>query len=111
VFDATFYKETLPERITRDCEGHPGDTPVVNLHLSNGTVLDLCHVVRLADMWLAVAHFRDSKTCADMDIAFVPYELVIMVTVSMYRPEVRAMGFSLKQGSTPQQQRKPRAVR
>ncbi|MBF8266552.1 MAG: hypothetical protein HW388_60 [Dehalococcoidia bacterium] len=94
-FDASFYREVLPDRVTKECHGQPDAVPVVNLHLATGRTLDLCHAVHLADTWFAVQHFRDAKTCADMDVAFLPYELVSMVTVSLHHPTSRRMGFSV----------------
>jgi hypothetical protein len=67
--------------------------PVVTLLLSNGRVLDLCHIVRLDGAWLAVQYFRDTQTCPEMDVAFLPYELVSMVTVSLRHPGNRKIGF------------------
>ena len=103
MFDADFYRKVLPERVTEQCHGHPGDVPVVNLHLANGRTLDLCHVAHLADTWVAVQYFRDTETCDDMDLAFLPYELVTMVTVSLHHPTSRRIGFRLgEQPSLPE---------
>ncbi|MBI4200257.1 MAG: hypothetical protein HY535_07280 [Chloroflexi bacterium] len=101
-FDAGFFQQVLPERVALECEGHPESVPVVQVHLANGTVLDLCHIVHLADAWFAVQHFRDARTCADMDTVFLPYGLVAMVTVSLHHPASRRVGFSV--------QPKPKAV-
>ena len=93
MFDAIFYKSVLPERVVQECKGNPALLPVVNLFLANGRVLDLCHIVHLAEAWLAVQYFRDTQTCQEMDLAFLPYELVTMVTVSMQHPDSRKTGF------------------
>ena len=97
MFDASFYKQVLPERITEECQQRPGDIPVVNLHLASGRVMDLCHIVHLADLWFAVNYFRETESCKDMDLAFLPYELVTMVTVSLHHPQSRPIGFSVKE--------------
>ena len=103
-FDANFYQEVLPHRVARECQGRPGAIPVVNLYLSNGRMLDLCHIPHLADRWFAAQHFRDSETCADMDVAFVPYGLVLLVTVSLHNPASRKIGFNISSGEAPTDQ-------
>ncbi|MBI4201663.1 MAG: hypothetical protein HY532_00925 [Chloroflexi bacterium] len=100
-FDAAFYQTVLPERVKQECMGSPESVPVVKLVLANGHILDLCHILHLADTWLAVQHFRDAETCQDMDVAFLPYELANMVTVSMHHPTSRKMGFILTEHSAP----------
>lgn len=98
MFDAGFYHSVLPERVTQECKGHPELVPVVTLHLAAGRILDLCHILHLADTWLAVQYFRDAQTCQDMDVAFLPYDLVGLVTVSMQHPTSRRTGFDLGRG-------------
>ncbi|MBI4339559.1 MAG: hypothetical protein HY680_06355 [Chloroflexi bacterium] len=93
MFDAQFYRIVLPQRVDQECKGNPQLVPVVTLLLANGRVLDLCHVLQLADTWMAVNYFRDAETCQDMDVAFLPYELVSMVTLSLQHPGSRRMGF------------------
>ncbi|MBI2872554.1 MAG: hypothetical protein HYY00_05100 [Chloroflexi bacterium] len=100
-FDASFYRQVLPERVARECQGHPESVPVVNLHLANGRTLDLCHIIHLADTWFAVQYFRDTETCDDMDIAFLPYELVATVTVSLHHAGSRRIGFRLGERPVP----------
>ncbi len=95
VFGPEFYASVLRDRVVSECHGEPGKVPVVNLHLANGRVLDLCHITYLSDRWLGLQYFRDSETCGDMDLAFLPYELVTMVTVSIHHPQERRLGFSI----------------
>ncbi|MBI4338252.1 MAG: hypothetical protein HY683_10545 [Chloroflexi bacterium] len=99
MFDAEFYRSVLPERVTKECHGRPDSVPVVNLYLANGRTLDLCHIVHLAESWFAVQSFRDAETCDDMDLVFLPYELVTEVTVSLYHPAARRMGFDVRSES------------
>ncbi len=101
MFDAAFYSTVLPERVMAECRARPDDVPVVVLHLANGKTLDLCHIVHLGERWLAVQHFRDSEACTDMDVAFLPYELVAMVTVSLHHPSSRRAGFTMRAESGP----------
>ena len=72
----------------------PELTPVVLFRLAGGATLDVCYIAELAERWLAIAYLRDPKTCAPMDMAFVPYELVLRVAVSPHPAELRRPGFN-----------------
>ena len=95
MFDANFYRSVLPRWIRTQCESKPEGIPVVELRLTDGAVLDLCHVVNLADQWMAVSHFRDPGSCDDMDMAFVRYETVMRIGLSLHDPRSRRIGFDV----------------
>src|SRR3989304_7073993 len=95
MFDASFYQNVLPGWVRTQCEARPQQIPVVELRLADATTLDICHIVHLADRWLSVAYFRDSAVCADMDLAFIGYEMVTRVTLSLHDPKARRLGFSV----------------
>src|SRR5574341_1750905 len=95
VFDAGFYRTVLPWWIRTQCEGKLRGVPVVELRLADGAVLDVCHLVNLADQWMAISHFRDAETCDDMDMAFIRYETVMRINVSMHDPKSRRIGFDV----------------
>ena len=95
MFDANFHRSVLPEWIKTQCEGKPEGIPVVELRLADGALLDLCHIVNLADQWMAVAHFRDLGSCDEMDLAFVRFETVVRVDLSMHDPRSRRIGFDV----------------
>ena len=96
MFDANFYQTMLFQRVTTECKERPNQTPVVRLHLADGTTLDICHIVHLNEKWMAVAYFRDTTICQDMDIAFVGYEMVTRVTLSLHHPNDRRIGFNVE---------------
>ena len=95
MFDANFYRSVLPWWIRTQCEGKPEGIPVVELRLADGAVLDLCHIVNLAEEWMAVSHFRDLGKCDDMDLAFVRYESVMRIDLSIHDPRSRRIGFDV----------------
>lgn len=97
MLNANFYAETLPGLVQSECQRQPDMTPVVELRLADATVLDACHVIRLADGWFAVAYFREPETCDDMDICFLSYELVTRITVALHDRQARKLGFSIEQ--------------
>ena len=95
VFDAHFYQTVLLDRVAKECQGQPQQVPAVLLFLSDGSRLDICHITACDDTWLGVAYFRDTATCEDMDLAYVPYKLVTRVTVSLHHPQTRRLGFDV----------------
>lgn len=94
-FDATFFQATLPQLVTAQCQGRPDLVPVVRIDLANGATLDVCHVAALGAAQAAVTHYRDARTCDDMDVAFVPYSLMMLVDVSLHPASARKLGFRL----------------
>jgi hypothetical protein len=92
-FNHVFFQIIFPERVRSVCEGHAHDVPVVLLQLSDGRVLDLCHIELLAPRWMSVAVFRDGASCENMDTVFVPYDMITQVTLSRRDAEERHVGF------------------
>lgn len=93
MFDRQFFAQILPEHVRSLVRSHAGQTAVLELHLAGGTTLDLCHVVRVADTWVAVAHFCRGDREDNTDIAFIPYQTIARVTISMRDQAERRIGF------------------
>ncbi len=96
MFDANFYRSALPERVEQQCAMKTGQIPVVELRLTDGTTLDICHIIHLAEPWFAVAYYRYPANCDDMNLAFLPYQVVARVVLSMHDPRSRRLGFNLE---------------
>jgi len=95
MFDRVFFSTILPEHVRSEVAANHGKVPVIELHLVGGTVLDLCHVVRLSDTWVAVAHFCREDVFDDADVAFIPYGTIVRVSLSMRDSKEREIGFSM----------------
>jgi len=94
-FDPAFFVSVLGDRVRAACDGHPEAVPVVELHLMDGTTLDLCHIPGIEARWVAAEVYRDRETCDEMDLMFVPYGLITRITVSMWHRNQRPIGFNL----------------
>ena len=101
MFDAAFYQTVFPQLLQQECRRQSGKVPIVEFRLGDGTTLDICHVIQPTDRWMVVAFFRDPKTCEDMDLAFLPYEMVVRIGVSFHDPKLRRIGFTLPQPVSP----------
>lgn len=99
-FDAAFFSEVLPERVKQQCEGQPDKLPVVTLQLGDGRVFDVCHIGHFAPVWMAVFYYRDTITCQEMDLVFIPYALVTTATVSLHHKANRPAGFDVSKVGT-----------
>jgi hypothetical protein len=94
-FGPAFFATVLSDRVREVCDGHPDPLPVVELHLADGYLLDVCHIAAIEQPWVAVAAFRDRETCEEMDLLFVPYAMIIRVSVSVRHKSERPAGFAL----------------
>jgi len=101
MFDVGFYTSVFPDLVQKECRRQADKVPVVEFHLGDGTTLDICHILQLSDRWMTVAFFRDLNTCEDMDIGFLPFELVVRITVSFHNAKSRRLGFTLTEPSAP----------
>jgi hypothetical protein len=102
MFDRQFFATVLPDHVRSTVAANPGMVPVIELVLGDRTVLDLCHIVRLHDAWLAVAYFCQDDAYDDVDIAFVPYQTVVRVNLTLRDASERRIGFSTGVESEPQ---------
>mgnify|MGYP003578027106 CR=1 FL=1 len=95
MFDRQFFSTILPEHVRAEAAANPGKVPIIELYLTSGAVLDLCHVVRLAETWVAVAHFCHEDDFDDADLAFLPYGTIARVELTMHDENERQIGFSM----------------
>ncbi len=96
MFDGQFYQAVLSEAVRQQCQMSPGHVPVVELHLADGSTLDLCHIVSLAPTWFAVAYFRNPAEGDEVEQALLPYPLVQWITLSVHPPHLRPIGFDVE---------------
>lgn len=101
-FGPEFFAAVLADRLRVHCPGAEAHVSIVLLHLADGAVLDLCHIVELTPKWMCAAVFRAEMSCDEMDLEFLPYELITRVTLSRRPSGERHLGFDLD--------RSPRAV-
>jgi hypothetical protein len=99
-FGPHFFLEQL-RAFARDCCPDPADgLPFVEVRLADGEVLDLCHVVGVGPAWVVLA-VNDSQPdgAVRMKTEFVPYAVVVRVTVRPSRPESPRLGFDIGHAS------------
>jgi len=79
-------------------EGYPNPVvarPMVEIHLDNGDVLDLCHIIGVTPQWvaLAVRDGDDDDRPGHVRTEFIAYDSIRRVTLRPARPEAPQLGF------------------
>lgn len=94
-FGPAFFLGQLRAFVRDRCPGAAEGLPVVELHLVDGEVLDLCHVIGVTPAWVALAvNETDRSTSAPpMRTEIVPYECILRVTVRAVRTGAPHLGF------------------
>ncbi len=100
-FGPLFFLEQLRAFVRDRCPPPGEGLPVLELHLVDGEVLDVCHVIGLASTWLALAvHEKGvSASAPTMRTELVPYDLISRVTIRSARPEGPHLGFDYARAS------------
>lgn len=95
-FNAAFFLTVFRNWIKTKCAERADAVSVVLLHLTDGRVLDLCHIALLTPEWLAAAVYRDAPSCDGMDTDFVPFSSISGVTISRRENAERRIGFQVQ---------------
>ena len=94
-FGPAFFLEQLGGLIRDRCPSPAEGLPGVELHLVDGEVLDLCHVIGVAPSWVVLAvNERDRPSTAPrMRTELVPFACITRVTIRTARDEAHHIGF------------------
>lgn len=92
-FGPTFFVLHLTRFIREECPRSDERMPEVRIFLSEGSVLQLCHIIGVTPRWVALAVFS-READGEMSSELVPYELIMRVSVtSAGRSRTRSIGF------------------
>lgn len=96
-FGAMFFLRQLGSFARDRCPDPAEGLPVVHLHLADGEILDICHIIGVAPNWLvlAVNESEGSSSAPAMRTEFVPYGMVHRVTIRAGRVGGHHVGFDL----------------
>ena len=93
-FGPGFFATQLGGLVRERCPDPAEHIPSVELHLAEGTVLDVCHVIGLAPTWVALAVYEDRKRSHDaMRTELVAYATILRVTIRAGRSQDPPIGF------------------
>jgi len=94
-FGPAFFMTQLRGFAGEKCPDPALERPIVEIHLGDGDVLELCHIVGVTPAWVALA-VRDgdeNENPQRLRTEFVPFEGIARVTLRGTRPESPRLGF------------------
>ena len=94
-FGPAFFMTQLRGFAGEKCPDPAAGLPVVEIHLADGDVLELCHIIGVTPAWAALAVNETDHTASapHMRTEFVPYAAIARVTLRSSRPEAPHLGF------------------
>jgi hypothetical protein len=101
-FESSFFLHRLGTFVRERCPDPSEHLPSVQIHLTDGAVLALCHVIAVAPRWVALATRFPNRASSRMWTEIVPYEAIARLTVSAADGCDGGIGF--------EQQREPEIV-
>ncbi|MCC6572166.1 MAG: hypothetical protein IT462_00110 [Planctomycetes bacterium] len=94
-FGPRFFKTRFYSWIRETCT--TGDkTPVLEIMLTSGQVLDISHIVDLRDEYMLVSVFSDIRDCSKTYHTYVRYLTIYRINVLAEPQEDRPLGFNVK---------------
>lgn len=93
-FGPGFFCTRLRAFVRDSCPNPDEALPLVEVALDTGEVIDVCHVIGLAPLWIALAA-RDPRRLgeATMRTEIVPYAAIRRITIRPVSKGATAMGF------------------
>ena len=90
-FSRVFFNVTLGEILERNGGSDPHK---LTLYLTDGSLLDVCEIERLADDYLSVRAYRTDVSGCDATLTLIPYSLIYRVEISPKTENNARMGFN-----------------
>lgn len=87
-FDRTFFNVRLEQILARLNSAHAR----VNVYLSDGTTLGLCHIDEMTDEFLTVRAYGDEPACA-LAMHLIPYSLIYRMEIDPNPGDEPRLGF------------------
>lgn len=95
-FGPSFFLGHLGRFVRDRCPDPKENLPRVQVHLVDGEVLDVCHIIGVSPRWVMLA-VRDPTNHSDgMAVELVPYEAIRRVGIGTQRAETASIGFAQK---------------
>ena len=95
-FGPAFFTTQLAAFVRDRCPDPSEALPSVELHLVGGESLDVCHVIRMAASWVALAvNDREASEFVSMRTEILPYAQICRATIRAFQPSTNRVGFTL----------------
>ncbi len=93
-FGPRFFKTRFYSWIKENCDV-TGKTPVLEVMLTSGQVLDISHIEDLRDDYMLVSVFTDIRDCSQTYHAYVRYLTIYRINVLTEPRDERPLGFNV----------------
>ena len=96
-FGPFFFMQNLRGLVRDRCPEPSEAIPTVQIHLMDGQILEICHIIGIAPNWIALAVHEDehSERRSPLRTEMVPYHLIARVSIESNRHEgSHPIGFS-----------------
>lgn len=94
VFGPSFFFGQLGQFVRDRCPSAEEHLPLVEIHLTDGETIAVCHIVGIAPRWVMVAVWEKGGHHDDMAISLIPYEIIQRVHIRTRREtDVATIGF------------------
>jgi hypothetical protein len=96
-FGPGFFLRQLGAFLTDRCPEPEAKLPGLFLHLADGEVLDVCHIIGIAPGWVALAVRQEERQATEstMRTELIPYSMVVRVTIRAGHHGEAPIGFDL----------------
>lgn len=92
-FGPRFFRTHFFDRMREACSVDKM-TPIIEVMLTSGQVLDLSTIVELKQDHMLVSAFVDTRDCANTYHAYIRYQTIYRINVLMRPDDERAIGFN-----------------
>lgn len=92
-FGARFFRTHFFDRMRQVCDISK-DTPILEILLSSGQVLDISQIVELKSDYMLASVFEDTRDCERTYQAYIRYITIYRINVLTQPLEERSIGFS-----------------
>ena len=96
-FGPAFFLKQLAAFLRDRCPDTEAKLPGLYLHLADGEVLDVCHIIGIAPAWVALAVRQEDRQESEpsMRTELIPYSMVVRVTIRAGHHGEAPIGFDL----------------
>lgn len=94
-FGPRFFRTHFFDHMRQAC-AVDGQTPVLELLLTSGQVMDVSHILELKQEYMLVSVFRDERTCDDTYNTYVRYQTIYRINVLSKPNDERPIGFQMQ---------------
>lgn len=92
-FGAGFFRTHFFDRMRKVCE-IDDTTPILEVQLTTGQVIDVSHIEELKPDYMLVSAFLDSRDCERTFQTYIRYVTIYRINMSTRPVEERAIGFT-----------------